>query len=264
MISCRKHVLPLVLLSCFATATYGQSDPSFANVAISLSEDHEGALGERISLTLSSNSAQKIAQTLTQWSGIEVQHVAKDALTLTMVLRPEYQGEVIKQYTSASFVIDLDEDSTTQFTAAFATQYTGPLSVEEAEKYVSEYIDDTTYIHGFNFASTVAREKSGDCTEFAVLTTALMRALGKPGRVVFGTVIIEDEVGVTAYGHAWTEVWHDNKWQVMDAALYGLDANKRFYLPGSVIDNEGPGYGMSLATGTILMPVKFYDVKSAS
>lgn len=48
MISCRKHVLPLVLLSCFATATYGQSDPSFANVAISLSEDHEGALGSEL------------------------------------------------------------------------------------------------------------------------------------------------------------------------------------------------------------------------
>lgn len=80
------------------------------------------------------------------------------------------------------------------------------------EKYVSEYIDDIIYIYGFNFVFIVVCEKSGDCIEFVVLIMVLMWVLGKSGCVVFGMVIIEDEVGVIVYGYVWIEVWYDNKW----------------------------------------------------
>lgn len=258
-----KKLILLALMACISMA-HGQSDPSFATVEITLDKAQRGPLGERISLSLSSNNAPAIASTLAQWEGIEIGAVSANSLTLTMELRPRYKGEVTPQYSAASFVIDIDEPSTQQFTADFKKSANNVFSLDDVQAYVSEYIDDTTYIHGFNFASTVATQKSGDCTEYAVLTTALARALGKPGRVIFGTVLIDDESGVTAYGHAWTEVFTDGRWHILDAALYGLPEDKRFYLPASVIENEGPGYGMSLAAGVMLMPAKFANVKSVT
>ncbi|NDV91372.1 transglutaminase domain-containing protein [Alteromonas sp. 345S023] len=258
-----KAIIFFTLLT-FVTFVHSQSDPSFATVDVTLDNEQNGPLGQRISLSLLSSNAKAIAAAMQQWQGIQVDAVTDSSLTITTELRPRYMGEVKPQYSAATFVIDLDEPSTKGFTSGFVPSDEAIFSVDEVQAYVSEYISDATYIHGFNFASTVAKQKSGDCTEFAVLTTALVRALGKPGRVVFGTVLIDDPTGVTAYGHAWTEVFDNGNWQIIDAALYGLAEDIRFYLPGSVIENEGPGYGMSLAAGIMLMPSKLANVKTAT
>jgi hypothetical protein len=256
-------VIIFLLMLMFLTSAHSQSDPSFATVEVTLDEEQSGPLGKRISLSMLSSNAKAIATALRQWQGIHIEAVTEHSLSLTTELRPRYTGEVKPQYSAASFVIDLDEPSTKGFTSGFMPSGKTLFSADEVQEYVSEYINDTTYIHGFNFASTVAKQRSGDCTEFAVLTTALVRALGKPGRVVFGTVLIDDPTGVTAYGHAWTEFFDNGNWQIIDAALYGLAEDKRFYLPGSVIENEGPGYGMSLVHGIMLMPSKLANVKTA-
>jgi transglutaminase-like putative cysteine protease len=116
-----------------------------------------------------------------------------------------------------------------------------------------------TYIHGFNLASTVARDKSGDCTEYAVLSAAMARALGHPAKVVFGTVIAYESGSVNAYGHAWTEVYSEHGWQRLDAALYGAGAKRLFYLPSGTLVNEGPGYMLSVIKATKNLPVKITE-----
>ena len=56
-----------------------------------------------------------------------------------------------------------------------------------------------------------------------------------------GTVIVEYESGVEAYGHAWNEMWLDGRWYRVDAAMHEAKALKKFYLPAHIMDNEGIG-----------------------
>jgi len=129
-------------------------------------------------------------------------------------------------------------------------------------RYVSSYVETPTYIHGFNVASVAAIQRSGDCTEYAVLTTALARSLGMPSKVMFGTVLIEEDDQVLAFGHAWTELWRDGRWLILDAALYGYEGKKLFYIPSDELEEEGPGYGMSILKSVGLMPAKIENLQN--
>lgn len=70
-------------------------------------------------------------------------------------------------------------------------------------------------------ALETAQLNQGDCTEFALLTTALCRAANIPARVVNG-------IAYTSYGekffyHAWTQVFIEGKWYSVDAAMRVFD-----------------------------------------
>jgi hypothetical protein len=65
-------------------------------------------------------------------------------------------------------------------------------------------------------ASEVARNRRGTCVAYAVLLAALERAAGLPSRVVMGFAYANGIWG----GHAWTEVYLDNRWIALDAALF--------------------------------------------
>ncbi|HTF90403.1 MAG TPA: transglutaminase-like domain-containing protein [Planctomycetota bacterium] len=55
-------------------------------------------------------------------------------------------------------------------------------------------------------ALAVLDARKGDCTEFTVLASGLMRAAGIPTRRVGGVALVADDSGLL-YGHAWIEVW---------------------------------------------------------
>jgi transglutaminase-like putative cysteine protease len=97
----------------------------------------------------------------------------------------------------------------------------------------------------FDMASQVARNRRGDCTEFAVLTAALARAAGLPARVVLGVALVPEDARLGAYGHAWAEIDGGNGWQVADAALAAKSQSVR-YVALAVVEDEGPGYMMSV------------------
>jgi hypothetical protein len=71
---------------------------------------------------------------------------------------------------------------------------------------------------GFAFASALdtLRRKKGDCSEMALLLTALGRAAGIPSRAVYGLVVSDGALT----SHMWTEVWV-GVWRPLDAALGG-------------------------------------------
>jgi hypothetical protein len=56
-------------------------------------------------------------------------------------------------------------------------------------------------------ASDVLMRKKGDCTEHALLFTALARAAGIPARRVDGLVYMQTEDKPALYWHEWAEVW---------------------------------------------------------
>jgi hypothetical protein len=66
-------------------------------------------------------------------------------------------------------------------------------------------------------ATDVLRQMRGDCTEHALLSVALLRALGIPARRVDGVVYNQSGDGVAAlYWHEWVEAWVGSTWTQLD------------------------------------------------
>ena len=96
-------------------------------------------------------------------------------------------------------------------------------AAQAIEKFVGEYISEKNLSVGYASASEVAVSKQGDCSEHAVLTAAMCRAVGIPARIVVGLVYVE-EFGHRKNifgGHAWNQVYIDGKW-------IGIDATRGF------------------------------------
>jgi len=101
-------------------------------------------------------------------------------------------------------------------------------AAKKIESFVSGYIEKKSLSVGYASAAEVAANKTGDCTEFAVLTAAMCRAVGIPARVVTGLVYTKtfgNKENVFG-GHAWVEAYVGDKWIGLDAtrAPKGFDA----------------------------------------
>jgi len=89
------------------------------------------------------------------------------------------------------------------------------------ETFVADYVTDKSLSVGYASAAEVAVSKQGDCSEHAVLTAALCRAVGIPAQVVTGVAYVpqwrtvQDGFG----GHAWVQVYIGDKWAGLDAAF---------------------------------------------
>ena len=108
-------------------------------------------------------------------------------------------------------------------------------AIFKIEEFVGDYIIDKNMSVGYASAAEVAQSMQGDCTEHAVLTAALCRAVGIPAKVAVGLVYVEelgDRKNVFG-GHAWTEAYVGDKW-------IGLDAT-RGYGPGHIKMASGMG-----------------------
>lgn len=172
-----------------------------------------------------------------------------------------------KAYKQASFVVDFDEPALQAPIESLRSKHP-KAAPEDVARFVSEYIDQKSYQRAFDVASRVAESKSGDCTEHAVLTAALLRKGRVPARVLLGIVLLAvsregREPQLMAVGHSWVE-YHDGKsWQIADAALrpddeqpsartgapdvQGTDAKIRLaYLPITVMKDEGIGFARAL------------------
>ena len=188
--------------------------------------------------------------------GLDV--VASDDESLTMSLgkaRQTFGGDA-GAWQADTFIVDFSEQPVVDMLASDAWQSDEPvLSVEAMESRVFEWIDDKTYARNFDFASTVARTRSGDCTEHAVLLAAAARAAGKPARVVLGLMLIDGE-SPRVFGHAWTEVWESGQWQLLDATLpeKSVDPESIYYIPTGLVENESPSYSMSLLSQLMQFP----------
>jgi len=99
------------------------------------------------------------------------------------------------------------------------------------EAFVAEYVTDNSLSVGYASAAEVAASRQGDCSEHAVLTAALCRAVGIPAQVVTGIAYVSQwrTVQNGFGGHAWVQVYLGDKWIGLDSAfksagLGGYDA----------------------------------------
>jgi hypothetical protein len=90
------------------------------------------------------------------------------------------------------------------------------------EAFVGEYIENRSLSVGYASAAEVAASKQGDCSEFAVLTAAMCRAIGIPAQVVVGVAYVSDFGGHQGFGgHAWTQAYVGSRWIGLDASFRG-------------------------------------------
>jgi transglutaminase-like putative cysteine protease len=153
---------------------------------------------------------------------------------------PVAHDRVERRHREPSFVIDYDEPAVHIVRAeANAETPTHPPSVEWLARFVDRFIDKKDMQREFDVASRVASHREGDCTEHAVLLTALARSFGYAARVVVGDVVLPVDGRYAGVGHAWVEYHRDGIWLPADAAI-PPEAHPR-YLPISVLEEEGPG-----------------------
>lgn len=99
-------------------------------------------------------------------------------------------------------------------------------AAEKIREFVHSYIATKDMSVGFATASEVARTKTGDCTEHAVLLAAMLRAAGVPSRCCSGLVYVDqfgNQEGIFGY-HMWAQALVEQKdgtwgWQNVDATL---------------------------------------------
>lgn len=153
---------------------------------------------------------------------------------------PEADGS----HLASSFLIDYAEPSIQELRPRIEIRYGPHPAPGELEQFVYEYIEDKNSAHGFDVASVVAQSRAGDCSEHAVLLTALLRMYGYPARTVLG-IFVSLQKPVTGYGHAWAEYRSDAGWLGIDGTRIedGVGAH---YIPLGVIRDESIAYRMAV------------------
>lgn len=141
-----------------------------------------------------------------------------------------------------SFVIDCDDLAVRGLVAELRAAHP-TIEANDVIRYVYDFIEHKHFARGFDIASVVAEKREGDCTEHAVLTAALLRAIGFPTHVVTGVVLVRLDDHLRAFGHAWAEYHDGQRWQLADATNAGQDAERLGYVPLRVMKDEGPAYG---------------------
>lgn len=98
--------------------------------------------------------------------------------------------------------------------------------MQRLERFVRDYVSDKNLSVGYATALETARNRSGDCTEHALLLAALGRASGIPTRIATGVAYVDRWLGAedVFVPHAWTQALIDGRWVSYDAALGGFDA----------------------------------------
>ena len=113
-------------------------------------------------------------------------------------------------------------------------------AARKIEAFVANYIENRSLSVGYASAAEVVASKQGDCSEFAVLTAAMCRAVGIPAQVVAGVAYVDDFAGHQGFGgHAWTQVYIGDKWIGLDASFKG--AGRGGYDAGHIALAAGNG-----------------------
>lgn len=87
--------------------------------------------------------------------------------------------------------------------------------------FVNRHIDEKTLAHAYASASEALSSRSGDCTEHAVLFSALAKIVGIPTRLATGLVYVGGARPSFGY-HEWVEVHIGGRWHPMDPT-FGQD-----------------------------------------
>jgi len=194
--------------------------------------------------TLTHNDPERLASQLAGWIPTPVRHGNDVSFRLDaypVAQTPEADGS----HLASSFLIDYTEPSIRGLRPLIESRYGRQPSPGDLEQFVYASIEDKNAARGFDVASIVAQSRSGDCSEHAVLLTALLRMYGYPARTVLGIYVSLQEP-VMAYGHAWAEYRTRTGWTGIDGTRID-DSVGVHYIPLGVIRDESIAYRLAVA-----------------
>jgi transglutaminase-like putative cysteine protease len=129
-----------------------------------------------------------------------------------------------KEFLGSSFFINWDNDAVKAHAAKAVTGLPATATAWDkaaaVERWVKANMKAFEFSQAMATADNVAKTLSGDCTEYAMLSAAMCRALGVPSRTALGVVYAPGPGGkpYLAY-HMWFEVYAENQWVPLDATL---------------------------------------------
>jgi len=155
---------------------------------------------------------------------------ANSAEIIVQALRPgeplragELQEPPTDLDVAPSSLIQADDPEVVRLAHSVARDTEDPWQIATAlEKLVHGHVEQKGFSVVLASAAEVAKNRSGDCTEHAVLLAALLRARGIPARVAMGFVYVsprEKHPHGAFGGHMWTEAYIGNRWIPLDSTL---------------------------------------------
>ena len=116
-------------------------------------------------------------------------------------------------------------------------------AAKQIESFVAGYIQNKNLSVGYASAAEVAQSREGDCSEYAVLTAAMCRAVGIPARIVCGVLYVDSFINQKTIfaGHMWVEAYIGDQWIGLDATRVNQDDNCFGFGPGHIALAQGDG-----------------------
>ncbi|MGB5410140.1 MAG: transglutaminase-like domain-containing protein [Woeseiaceae bacterium] len=247
-----KRVLAAITATLLCTAGFADDSPYMFEIPVERVAGDNAPLDGAVSAMIDVPDATHI--------GKSRRVAAVFAANQTMQSPPDPRHKI------ASFVVDYDEPEVQQLLLQLRATYGDKPTTSELTDFVFAHIEDKNYLRDFDLASRVAATGAGDCTEHAVLLTALARATGHSARIAVGVLLLEYEDDIGAYGHAWTEIYEGDSWQLADATKpqsEDIVIHPR-YLPMITLDDEGPGYTLDFMRLQRLQPSKVSQIANVS
>jgi transglutaminase-like putative cysteine protease len=134
----------------------------------------------------------------------------------SVAVRPSRAFPVDPVFTKASRWIDSDDEGVKRMAVMAAGNASLPLEkCNRLTRHVGKHMRLSPFSTSLQPASTVAKNLRGDCTEHAVLLSALMRSQGIPSRVALGFVYVPNPTSFAP--HMWTEAFLDGRWVPFDS-----------------------------------------------
>lgn len=241
-----RWLLAAVLCAATALAQAAERELYVYQMPLELIDGKYPGNDDALQVTLHARDPAALNAYLAQTS-VQVDNVLDTAVQVTLAGRDLTTGDASGPHLAATFLIDHDQETVRSLLREVDATLAGRAAVNALSQLVHERMRTTPYGRGFDAASIVARDLQGDCTEHAVLLTALARARGLPARTVVGTVIVSSADSANAFGHAWTEIYADGEWHLADATVSAsTNTAVMHYLPVGTLVNEGMGYTMGL------------------
>ena len=233
----------LLLLAIFATNLSAGADGNLFLGQIRVEDTRVAAVDSQVLhyRIMHENSAVLQAQ-LIRW--INRPESIEGGVAFSLHGYPVSATPVAYAHSAVSFLIDYTEPAIQELAGPIEQRYGQQPSPRELEQFVHDFIVDKNVAHGFDVASMVAKSRAGDCTEHAVLLTALLRMYDYPARTVTGLYVSLAEP-VLAYGHAWTEYYGDAGWSALDGTRISHTIGAQ-HVPLGVVEDETIGYAMGL------------------
>ena len=167
---------------------------------------------------------------LTPPEGVALPYDGKDPNILEYLKPAEYLQSDNKE------IIDLAKNAVGGTTDAAK-------AAKQIEAFVAGYIQKKDLSVGYASAAEVAESRQGDCSEHALLTAAMCRAVGIPSRVVCGVVYVESFINQKSIfgGHMWAEAWLGGQWIELDATRISQTEPGYGFDPGHIALAHGNG-----------------------